>query len=328
MNPIKKTAIVTGITGMDGAIASRQLIENGYKVYGFVRRRSDSPHLGCAADLENNSEFEVVEGDITDLSSLVRLTSLVKADRFFSFASQSHVGTSFKEPLHTAQVTGLGTLNCLEAIRISGIHTRFYNAATSELFGGITDKPCNEESLIYPRSPYACAKAFGFYITRNYRESYKLFASSGILYNHEHETRGLNFVTRKISKAVANIKAGNQEKLYLGNLDAKRDWGYAEDFVRGAIMILDHNEPDDFVLGTGEAHSVREFCEVAFLHVGLGDYKQYVEIDPRFFRPAEVDVLLADYSKAKRVLGWEPKVTFKELVQKMVDHDVKLLEKE
>jgi GDPmannose 4,6-dehydratase len=323
---LDKTAIVTGPSGMDGAIASRQLIEKGYKVYGLFRRRSDSPNLGCAADLENNPAFEVVEGDITDLSSLLRLTLLAKADRFFSFAAQSHVGTSFVEPVHTAQATGLSVLNCLEAIRLSGIHTRFYNSATSELFGGITNEPCNEDSLIYPRSPYACAKAFGFYITRTYRQAYKMFASSGILYNHEHETRGPNFVTRKITQGAANIKVGNQDKLYLGNLDARRDWGYAEDYVHGATMILDHREPDDFVLGTGESHSVREFCEVAFEYAGLGDYRQYVEIDLRFYRPCEVDVLLADYSKAKRVLGWEPKVTFRELVQKMVDHDLSLLE--
>lgn len=326
MDTTKRTAIVTGVTGMDGGIISRQLIEDGYKVYGLVRRRSDSPNLGCAANLENNPNFEVVEGDITDLSSLLRLTSLAKADRFFHLASQSHVGTSFKEPVHTFHATGLATLNCLEAIRVSGIHTRFYNAGTSELFGGITDLPCSEESLIYPRSPYACAKAYGLYITRNYRDAYKIFASSGMLFNHEHETRGANFVSRKISMAVANIKAGNQEKLYLGNLEARRDWGYAEDFTRGMIMMLDHKEPDDFVLGTGESHSVREFCEVAFLHAGLGDYRQYVKVDPRFYRPVEVDVLLADYSKAKRVLGWEPKVIFKELVQKMVDSDLSLLE--
>ena len=317
-----KTAIVTGASGQDGSIISKQLIDDGYKVYALFRRRSDSPNLGCSEYLKDNSQFEVVEGDITDLASLLSLASLAKADKFFHLASQSHVGTSFKEPIHTANTTGLATLNCLEAIRLSGIHTRFYNAATSELFGGITDKPCNEESLIYPKSPYACAKAYGFYITRNYRESYKMFACSGLLFNHEHQKRGPNFVTRKISLAVANIKAGKQEKLYLGNLDAKRDWGYAEDFTRGMMMMLDHHTPDDFVLGTGETHSVREFCEIAFNHAGLGDYKEYVEIDPKFYRPAEVNVLLADYSKAKEVLGWEPKVTFVELVQKMVDHDL------
>ena len=322
---MEKTAVVTGVTGQDGGIISKKLIEQDYKVYGLVRRRSDSPNLGCSSDLENNPNFEVIEGDITDPLSLLRLVSSARPDRFFHLASQSHVGTSFKEPLHTARATGLGTLNCLEAIRESGIHTRFYNAATSELFGGITDYPCTESTSIYPRSPYACAKAFGFYITRNYRESYKMFASSGILFNHEHHTRGPNFVTRKISIAVANIKAGKQDKLYLGNLDAKRDWGWAPDFCDGMIMILDHKDPGDFVLGTGETHTVREFCEIAFSCVGL-DYKDYVEIDPRFYRPAEVDVLLANYSKAKKVLGWEPTTKFKELVQKMVDYDLKLLE--
>lgn len=325
MSYIKKVFMVTGVTGMDGAIVSKQLLEEGHKVYGLVRRTSDSPNLRCAKGLEKESDFEVIEGDLTDLSSLINLISLAKPYGIFHLGSQSHVGTSFKEPIHTVNVTGLGTLNCLEAIRLSGIHSRFYNAATSELWGGISEKACNEESLIYPKSPYACAKAFGFYITRNYRESYRIFASSGILFNHEHYTRGPNFVTRKISMGVAAIKAGKQDKLYLGNLDSKRDWGWAEDYCRGMRMILNHNQPDDFVLGSGETHSVREFCQLAFEHAGLGDYSNYVEIDPRFFRPAEVNVLLADYSKAERELGWEPRVTFRQLVRKMVDCDISLL---
>jgi GDPmannose 4,6-dehydratase len=324
---MSQSVIITGLGGQDGSILAEQLLSEGHKVYGIVRRRSDSPNLGCAERLNKFENLEAVEGDITDLSFLSRLCSRVRADRFFHLAAQSHVQTSFKEPIHTSTVTGLATLNCLEAIRLSGIHTRFYNAATSELFGGISSGPCNEESLIYPKSPYGCAKAFGYYITRNYRESYKMFACSGILFNHESCYRGPNFVTRKISLAVARIKLGLQEELFLGNLDAKRDWGYADDFCRGMRLMLDHHTPEDFVLGTGEAHSIREFCEVAFEYAGLGDYEGYVRIDPRFYRPAEVDVLLADYSKAKKILGWEPKVLFSELVIKMVDNDL-LIERE
>ncbi len=326
MNDIKKVTIVTGITGQDGSYLAEQLIEEGHKVYGVVRRRSDSPTLGCASSLEGNPQLEVVEGDITDLAFLSRLCSSVRPDYFYNMASQSHVGTSFQEPLHTVQVTGTSVLNCLEAIRLSGIHTRFYQASTSELFGGVTELACNEEANLHPRSPYAVAKLFGYWIVRNYRESYKLFASNGILFNHESERRGPNFVTRKITLAVANIKAEKQEKLYLGNLDAKRDWGYAPDFTRGMRLILEAAAPGDYVLGTGETHSVREFCKVAFEHAGLGGYKEYVEVDPRFYRPAEVDVLLADYSKAERELGWRPEVKFDELVRKMVDHDLKGIE--
>jgi GDPmannose 4,6-dehydratase len=327
MTNTNKTAIVTGVTGQDGSILAEQLLNLGYKVYGLVRRSSDSPNLKCAADLEGLPEFEVVEGDITDLSSLVHLCQLVKAHEFYNLAAMSHVGVSFKEPLHTAQVTGLSVLNCLEAIRLSGIHTRFYQASTSELLGDLGDNIGNEKTPMYPRSPYGCAKLFGFWICVNYRESYNLFASNGILFNHESSKRGPNFVTRKITMAVAKIKAGKQKYLYLGNLDAKRDWGYAPDYCEGMISILNHNEPNDFVLASGEAHSVREFCEESFNHAGLGDYQQYVKIDPKFYRPCEIDVLVGDYSKARDTLGWEPKTTFKELVHKMVDYDISLLEK-
>ncbi len=321
---IQKTAVVTGLTGMDGSYLAEQLLANDYKVYGLVRRNSRGPDLYCSAHLQDSPNLEVVEGDLTDLSSMSRLCTSARPDYFYNLASQSHVGISFKEPFHTAQVTGLGVLNCLEAIRLSGIHTRFYQASTSELFGGVTNLACNEDSPLHPRSPYGCAKLYGYWITRNYRESYKIFACNGLLFNHEGPRRGPNFVTRKISLAIANIKAGKQANLYLGNLDAKRDWGYAPDFTRGMRLILEAATPDDYVLGTGETHSVREFCDTGFSHVGL-DYNDYVEVDPRFYRPAEVDVLLADYSKAKRELGWEPKVTFKELVQKMVDADMELI---
>ncbi len=322
-----KTAVVTGLSGQDGSLLAEQLIKCGYKVYGVVRRRSDSPNLGCATSLENNPRLEVIEGDITDLSFLTRLCKKSRPDYYYNAAAMSHVGTSFEEPVHTIQVTGVGVLNGLEAIRSSGIHTRFLQFSTSELFGGVTSLACNEESNFHPRSPYGCAKLYGYWITRNYRDSYKMFASNSICFNHEEPgRRGPNFVTRKITLGIANIKAGKQDKLYLGNLDAKRDWALASDVTLGMQMILEAKEPDDFVLGTGETHSVREFCQLAFEHAGLGDYKNYVEIDPRFFRPCEVDVLLADYSKAKKVLGWEPTTKFKELVQKMVDYDLKLLE--
>lgn len=238
----------------------------------------------------------------------------------------SHVGTSFSQPVYTAQCTGLGVLNCLEAIRETRYYTKFYQASSSELFGGrLGEVAYNEQSAFYPRSPYGVAKLFGHWITINYRESYKLFACTGILHNHESERRGPNFVTRKISLAVANIKAGKQDKLYLGNLEAKRDWGYAADFTRGMWMMLQHHTPDDYVLATGETHSVREFCDLAFSHVDL-DYRDYVVVDPQFYRPCEVDILVGDYSKAKQELGWEPQTTFPELVKQMVDHDLALVD--
>lgn len=323
---MQKSCIITGVTGQDGSILSEQLLGRGYKVYGLVRRRSDSPNLGCSAHLENEPDFEIIEGDLTDLPSLIRLCNLARADYFYNLAAMSHVGTSFSQPEATAQVTALGVLNCLEAIRTSGLHTRFYQASTSELFGGLSEEPFNEESLLHPRSPYGVAKLYGYWITKNYRESYKMFASNGILFNHEEPgKRGPNFVTRKISLAVAKIQAGKQKKLYLGNLEAKRDWGLASDFCFGMSLILEHSEPDDFVLATGESHSVKEFCEIAFSHAGLGNYSSYVEVDPRFYRPAEVHVLLGDPSKAKNVLGWTPKTSFTDLVKKMVDYDLDLV---
>ncbi len=321
-----KIAVVTGVTGQDGSILAEQLLDRGMKVYGFVRRTSASPDLGCAENLAGTENFEVVQGDLTDLPSLVGLCNTARPDYFYNLAAMSHVGSSFTQPLYTAQVTGLGVLNCLEAIRQSGIHSHFYQASTSEMFGGLEGRPCNEESLFHPRSPYGCAKLYGYWITVNYRESYKIHASNGILFNHESERRGPDFVTRKITMAVAKIAKGQQEFLYLGNLDAKRDWGYASDFTKGMQKITEAAVPGDFVLGTGETHSVREFCEIAFEHAGLGDYQNYVKIDPRFYRPAEVNVLLADPSKAKKVLGWEPTTKFKDLAKLMVEHDMALLD--
>jgi len=318
----QRVAIVTGLRGQDGSYLAEQLIDQGYKVYGLIRRSSTGLDLGCAVGLEGHSDLEVVEGDLLDAAGMIRLCNTARADLFFNMAAQSHVGTSFEQPSYTAQVTGLGVLNCLEAIRLSGIHTRFLQASTSELYGGLSSKPADENTPFHPRSPYGCAKLYGYWITVNYRESYKMFASNSICFNHESERRGPNFVTRKISKAVAAIREGKQEKLYLGNLDAKRDWGYAPDFTQGMIQTLtEASEPTDFVMATGQAHSVRDFCKAAFEWVGL-DYQKYVEIDPRFYRPAEVDVLVGDYNKINCWLGWEPTITFKELVNKMVCYDV------
>lgn len=318
---MNKSAIVTGITGQDGSYLAELLLEKNYKVYGLKRRTSGND-LGCSAHIRD-IRLEIIEADVTDLSSLLRLQQLVRPNEFYNLASQSHVGTSFKEPIHTSQVTGMGVLNCLEAIRFSGIHTRFYQASTSELFGGQRGESlCNEETPLHPRSPYGVAKAFGHWMTVNYREAYKMFACAGFLFNHESPRRGPNFVTRKITQGVAAIKAGKQDKLALGNLDSKRDWGYAKDYVRGMWMMLNYHEPQEFVLATGKTHSVREFCEIAFSIAGLDDYKKYVIIDPQFYRPAEVDILIGDASKAKRVLGWEPELQFADLVKDMVAADM------
>ena len=319
-----KTAIVTGCCGQDGSYLAEQLLEKDYKVYGMIRRSSRGLELGCAAHLQGTPNLEIIEGDLIDTVGLTRLCQLAKPDLFFNMASQSHVGTSFEIPQYTAQVTGVGVLNCLEAIRLSGIHTRFLQASTSEMYGGLTGEPANEETPFHPRSPYGVAKLYGYWITVNYRESYKMFACNTICFNHESERRGPNFVTRKITMAIAKIKAGKQDKLYLGNLDAKRDWGYAPDFTRGMIMMLtDNSQPKDYVMATGETHSVREFCRHAFDFVGL-NYQAYVEVDPRFFRPAEVNVLIGDSTRIRNDLGWAPTVTFQSLVEKMVQHDLRL----
>jgi len=324
---MKKVAIVTGITGQDGSFLSDLLLEKGFDVYG-LKRRSSSHSLGCSAHLEN--DIEVVEGDLLDLPSLENLCKKVRPHMFFNLAAQSHVRTSFDQPANTLQINALGVLHCLEAIKQSGIFTKFYQASTSEMFGGVLhsgDNILNEDSLFHPRSPYGCAKLYAHWITVNYRESYNMFNCCGILFNHESPRRGPNFVTRKISLAIAKIKLGLQEKLFLGNLDAKRDWGHAQDYVKGMYQMLNHNDPDDYVLSTGEAHSVREFCKLAFDHAGLGSYEDYVEINPAFYRPAEVHVLLGDSSKANKTFGWEHTMSFEDLVKDMVDSDMKLVSK-
>lgn len=314
-----KTAVITGITGQDGSYLAELLLEKAYKVYGLKRRTSDNS-LGCSSHLEG--EIEIVEGDLLDLPSLSAICSTARPDEFYNLAAQSHVGTSFSQPVYTAQSTGLGVLNCLEAIRQSGIHTKFYQASTSELFGGLSGETLmNEDSPFHPRSPYGVAKMFGYWTTVNYRESYKIFASNGILFNHESPRRGPNFVTRKITMAVAAIKKGLQNKVYLGNLESKRDWGHTRDFVKGMWLMLQHNQPDDFVLATGQTYSVRDFCREAFDVVGL-DYADHVEVDPRFYRPAEVDILKGNWAKAKSKLNWEPETSFKDLVKEMVESDL------
>jgi GDPmannose 4,6-dehydratase len=321
-----KKALITGITGQDGSYLTELLLGKGYDVYGVIRRAStfnteridhiyQDPH-------ESGRRMRLLYGDLNDASSLNKILRDVQPDEIYNLGAQSHVRVSFDIPEYTAEVGALGTLRLLEAIRETGLRgTRFYQASSSELFGKVQEVPQRETTPFYPRSPYGIAKLYAYWVTVNYRESYGLFACNGILFNHESQRRGETFVTRKITRAAAAIKLGLQNKLYLGNLDAKRDWGHAKDFVEAMWLMLQQDEPDDYVIATGETHSVREFLEEAFGHLDL-DWKQSVEIDPRYFRPAEVDLLIGDASKARRKLGWEPKITFKELVRTMVDADL------
>jgi GDPmannose 4,6-dehydratase len=321
-----KKALITGITGQDGSYLTELLLGKGYDVYGVIRRAStfnteridhiyQDPH-------ESGRRMRLLYGDLNDASSLNKILRDVQPDEIYNLGAQSHVRVSFDIPEYTAEVGALGTLRLLEAIRETGLSgTRFYQASSSELFGKVQEVPQRETTPFYPRSPYAVAKLYAYWITVNYRESYGLFACNGVLFNHESPRRGETFVTRKITRAAAAIKLGLQNKLYLGNLDAKRDWGHAKDFVEAMHLMLQQDEPDDYVIATGETHSVREFLDEAFGHLDL-DWKQFVEIDPRYFRPAEVDLLIGDASKARRKLGWEPKITFKELARTMVDADL------
>ncbi|HJQ34738.1 MAG TPA: GDP-mannose 4,6-dehydratase [Pyrinomonadaceae bacterium] len=326
-----KRALITGITGQDGSFLTELLLEKGYEVYGIIRRSSSfntdridhlyqDPH-------EEGTRLRLVYGDLNDSSSLNTLIRQVQPDEIYNLGAQSHVRVSFDVPEYTGEVTGLGTVRLLEAIREAGISPKFYQASSSELYGKVVETPQSERTPFYPRSPYACAKAYAYWITVNYRESYQMFACNGILFNHESERRGETFVSRKITRAATRIKLGLQRKLYMGNLDARRDWGYARDYVEAMWMMMQAEEPDDYVIATGETHSVREFLEETFGYLGM-DWEQYVEIDPRYFRPAEVDLLLGDPTKARTVLGWEPKVSFRELVRIMVDSDMKLAERE
>ena len=322
-----KRALITGITGQDGSYLTELLLEKGYQVFGIVRRSSSfntdridhlyqDPH-------EPNPRLRMYYGDLNDSSSLNTILRQTEPDEIYNLGAQSHVRVSFDVPEYTGEVTGLGTVRILEAIRDTGIKPKFYQASSSELFGRVRETPQTELTPFYPRSPYACAKAYAYHITVNYRESYDLFACNGILFNHESERRGETFVSRKITRAATRIKLGLQKRLYLGNLDARRDWGHAKDYVEAMWLMLQADEPDDYVIATGETHSVREFLTEAFGYLDL-DWEQYVETDPRYYRPAEVDLLLGDASKARRVLGWEPKITFKQLVRIMVDHDLEL----
>jgi GDPmannose 4,6-dehydratase len=323
-----KRALITGITGQDGSYLAELLLEKGYEVHGIIRRASTfstgrldhiyaDPHTAGTA-------LKLHYGDLSDASALARLLAKIAPDEVYNLAAQSHVRVSFDSPEYTTDITATGTVRLLESIREVGIKPRFYQASSSEMFGKVQEVPQTEKTPFYPRSPYGCAKLYSHWITVNYRESYGMHASSGILFNHESPRRGETFVTRKITRAVAHILAGLQKKLYLGNLDAKRDWGYAKEYVEAMWLMLQQEKPDDYVVATNETHSVREFLELAFGHVGL-KWEKNVEIDPNYYRPAEVELLIGDYSKAKRVLGWEPKIKFKDLVKLMVDADVQKL---
>jgi GDPmannose 4,6-dehydratase len=323
-----KRALITGITGQDGSYLADLLLEKGYEIHGIVRRAS-SFNTGRIDHLYEDPEISQKRyvwhyGDLTDSVSLVKLLYELKPDEVYNLGAQSHVRVSFDIPEYTSDVTGVGTIRILEAMRETGIRPRFYQASSSEMFGKVQEVPQTETTPFWPRSPYGVAKVFAYWATVNYRESYGFRASNGILFNHESPRRGETFVTRKITRAVAAIKSGLQKELYLGNLDAKRDWGYAPEFVEGMWRMLQQDDGDDFVLATNETHTVREFCEAAFAHADL-DWKEYVRHDDRYERPAEVDLLIGDPAKAKRILGWEPKVRFNDLVRIMVDADIELL---
>ena len=345
---MKKTALITGITGQDGSYLAELLLEKGYEVYGLFRRGSTNTAERIAHLLEEREKkgdgLHLVYGDMTDSMNLVRLMLEIRPDEVYNLAAQSHVAVSFEEPEYTANADGIGVLRVLEAVRIAGLAktTRIYQASTSELYGKVEEIPQRETTPFHPRSPYAVAKLYGYWITKHYREAYGMYAVNGILFNHESERRGETFVTRKITLAAANIAAGRQEKLLLGNLDAKRDWGYAKDYVECMWMILQHDTPEDFVIATGETRTVREFAEAAFAHAGMqlrwegegvrekgidqATGRTLVEVSPEFFRPAEVDLLLGDPSKARELLGWNPrKTSFEELVKIMVEHDMELV---
>ena len=351
---MKKVALISGITGQDGSFLAEFLLSKGYEVHGIMRRSSSFntgriEHLYLeewVKDMKNPRQVNLHYGDMTDSSSLIRIIQKLQPDEIYNLAAQSHVKVSFDVPEYTAETDAIGTLRMLEAVRILGLErkTKIYQASTSELFGKVQEVPQRETTPFYPRSPYGVAKQYGFWIVKNYRESYGMFAVNGILFNHESERRGENFVTRKITLAAANIANGLQEKLYLGNLNAKRDWGYARDYVECMWLMLQHERPEDFVIATGEHHSVREFATLAFHYAGIelewqgegidekgidkATGKVLVEVDPRFFRPSEVEQLLGDPTKAKTLLGWNPTTTsFDKLVRIMVEHDMKFVKK-
>lgn len=326
-----KKALITGITGQDGSYLAELLLAKGYEVHGIIRRAStfntsridhlyQDPHV-------NGVKLFLHYGDINDSSNLMKLLYNILPDEVYHLAAQSHVRVSFDIPEYTGDATGLATVRILNALKETGVKAKFYQASSSEMYGKIQEAPQSETTPFYPRSPYACAKVYAFWTAVNYREAYNLFACNGILFNHESPRRGETFVTRKITRAAAHIKAGLQDKLYLGNLKARRDWGYAKEYVEAMTLMMQYERPEDFVIATGETHSIEEFLDEAFGYANL-DWQEYVEIDPKYFRPTEVDMLVGDASKAKRLLGWEPKTTFRELVRMMVDADIELVNKE
>ena len=323
-----KRVLITGITGQDGAYLAELLLEKGYEVHGIVRRQSSTvrPRLDAVQSRKDLplDQLHLHYGDLADGGGLVRLVGKIQPDEVYNLAAQSHVRVSFDAPEYTTDVTATGCIRLLEAIRDVGIHPRFYQASSSEMYGKVQAVPQTEETPFWPRSPYACAKVFGYWATVNYRESYGLHASNGILFNHESPRRGETFVTRKITLAAARIKTGQQKRLALGNLDSKRDWGYAKEYVEGMWRMLQQPEGDDYVLATNETHSIRECLDVAFSVVGL-NWHDHVDIDPKYYRPAEVELLIGDYSKAKKKLGWEPHTKFKALIELMTEADLRLL---
>lgn len=325
---MSKKALITGITGQDGSYLAELLLAKGYEVHGIIRRAStfNTGRLDSIySDIhEAKTRLFLHYGDLSDASALSRLLNRIRPDEVYNLAAQSHVRVSFDSPEYTTDITATGAVRLLEAMRETGLNPRFYQASSSEMFGLVRETPQRETTPFYPRSPYGCAKVYAYWITVNFREAYGLHASNGILFNHESPRRGETFVTRKITRAVAHIAAGLQDKLFLGNLDAKRDWGYAREFVEAMWLMLQQDKPDDYVVATGETHSIREFLDLAFGQANL-DWKKHVEIDPRYYRPAEVDILMGDYSKAKKKLGWEPRTKFSELVKLMVEADIKLL---
>ncbi|TAE28723.1 MAG: GDP-mannose 4,6-dehydratase [Candidatus Kapaibacterium sp.] len=329
--PMAKKALITGITGQDGSYLAEFLLEKGYEVHGIIRRASTF-NTSRIDHIYNDPHTAGVRlflhyGDLADSSNISRLLTKIEPDEIYHLGAQSHVRVSFDTPEYTGDVTGLGTLRILDAMRETGLQSKFYQASSSEMYGLVQAVPQNETTPFYPRSPYAAAKVYAYWLTVNYRESYNMFACNGILFNHESPRRGETFVTRKITRAVARIKAGLQKELYLGNLDAKRDWGYAKEYVEAMWLMLQQAEADDYVIATNETHSVREFLVEAFTHVGL-HWEDFVKLDERYLRPTEVDLLIGDYTKARTSLGWQPKTSFKELVHIMVDADIQLLQEQ
>jgi GDPmannose 4,6-dehydratase len=325
-----KKALITGITGQDGSYLTELLLKKDYEVWGIIRR-SSSFHTGridhLYKDPHQRSPLHLVYGDLTDGTNLSSIVNDIQPDEVYNLGAQSHVKVSFEMPIYTANTDALGTLRLLEAVRVTKKPAKFYQASSSEMYGKVVEIPQNEKTPFYPRSPYACAKAYSFWQTVNYREAYKLFACNGVLFNHESPRRGETFVTRKITRAATRIKLGLQDKLFLGNLDAKRDWGYAADFVEAMWLILQQDKPDDYVIATGQSHTVREFLDEVFGCLEL-DWHKYVEVDPKYFRPTEVDFLQGDATKARKVLGWVPKVSFKELAKMMTEADLKIAQHE